>query len=302
MKNNNDKIKRYLAYNGMVSIICANTKELVEEMRKIHDLTPTTTAVLGRVATASSMMGVTEMKEEAESFTVQINGGGPVETIIAVVTREKNMPIVKTYIQNPHVELPIREFDGKIDVGGAVGKDGYINIIYKNKMTNSNYNGMVPLVSGEIAEDFTEYFVKSKQKPTAMALGVLVNSEGVKASGGYMIQPMPDATEEVIEKLEQSILNASSISNLLNEEKTLDEIAKIVSGDSEIQVIEDEIIPEYKCKCSKESFEKGLISLGKEEINDIIEEDGKAEICCQFCNKKYLFTKEELIQIKDKTK
>ena len=302
MKESKDKIKKYLAYNGMVSIVCATTKQLAENIREIHDLTPTTTAILGRVATAGVMMGVTEMKEEDESFTIQINGNGPVQTIIAVVTRKKQAPVIKTYIQNPHVELPMRESDGKIDVGGAVGKNGFLNVISKHPMTKTNYSTYVPLVSGEIAEDFTEFFVKSKQKPTAMALGVLIDANGVKASGGYMIQPMPDATDEVIEEIEKAIASANPISQLLDENLSLDEIAQIISGDENIQIIEEQSHPYYECNCSREKFKKGLISLGKEELQKVIEEDEKAEICCQFCNQKYNFSKAELKQIQEKTK
>lgn len=199
-------------------------------------------------------------------------------------------------MQNPLVELPLKP-NGKIDVGGAVGNTGYLNVIKQSDITDSEYNGLVPLVSGEIAEDFTEYFATSEQKPTVLALGVLVNKDGVQESGGYMINLMPDATEEEISKIEEALNKAPSISELLSQEKSLNEIAKIVTGDDNIKLLEDNLEIKFDCDCSKQKIEKGLISIGKEELNEIIEEDGKAEIVCQFCNKKYDFSKEELEEI-----
>ena len=163
-----------LSYDGKVTCIATDTTELVEYIRNLHDLTPTTTAVLGRVATISGMIGLTEIKEKEDSITIQINGNGPIGSIVSVVRRNEEKSIVKIYAQNTDIELPLNE-KGKIDVGGAVGKDGFLNIITKNDFTNYSYNGLVPLVSGEIAEDFTEYFAKSQQKPTVLALGVLVD-------------------------------------------------------------------------------------------------------------------------------
>ena len=172
-----DKIEKYLAYNGKVSLICANTTQLIEEIRKIHDLTPTTTAAMGRFATICGIMGLTSIKENDDSITVQLKGDGPVGSIVGIVKRENNISKIKTYMQNPLVELPLKS-NGKIDVGGAVGHAGYLNIIKQSAITDSEYNGLVPLVSGEIAEDFTEYFATSEQKPTVLALGVLVNKDG----------------------------------------------------------------------------------------------------------------------------
>lgn len=288
-----DKVKRFLGYDGRVSVICADTKELVEEIKKINDLTPTTTAVMGRFATISGIMGLTEIKEEKDSITVQIKGEGPVGLLVCVIKNVKDVSKIKAYIQNPLVELPLKE-NGKLDVGSAVGRHGFLNIIKENKMTDSEYNGLVPLVSGEIAEDFTEYFAKSMQKPTVIALGVLVNKDGVKASGGYMITLMPDATEEDIVKIENAVKNAPSISKMLDEEYSLEKIAETVTGDENIKVIDENVKIIYECDCSKEKFENGIISLGRKEIEKIIEEDGKADIKCQFCNKEYQFSKEEL--------
>ena len=288
-----DKIIKFLAYNGKVSVICSSTKNLVEKARNIHDLTPTTTAVMGRVLTVASMMAVSNIKEGNDKLTIQINGRGPVGQIVVVAN---NSPEVKAYMQDTKVELPLKE-NGKIDVGGAVGVDGFLNILTQNSITSASYNGMVPLVSGEIAEDFAEYFLKSQQKPSAVALGVLVDKNGVKSSGGYIVTLMPDATDEIAEKLEASIMKAKTISKLLEENTSLEDIAKIITGDENIEIIEDDIEPVYNCDCSKENFENGLISLGKDEIKNIIEEDGHADIECHFCHKKYMFTKEDLEKI-----
>lgn len=288
-----DKIEKYLAYNGKVSLICANTTELIEKIRKIHDLTPTTTAAMGRFATICGIMGLTSIKENDDSITVQLKGDGPVGSIVGIVKRENNVSKIKTYMQNPLVELPLKS-NGKIDVGGAVGHAGYLNIIKQSDVTDAEYNGLVPLVSGEIAEDFTEYFATSEQKPTVLALGVLVNKDGTQSAGGYMINLMPDATENEITKIEEALSKAPSISELLSEDKSLEEIAKIVTGDEDIKLLENDLEIKYDCDCRKEKFEKGLISIGKVDLTKIIEEDGKAEIICQFCNKKYNFNKEEL--------
>ena len=163
-----------------------------------------------------------------------------------------------------------------------------------SNITDSEYNGLVPLVSGEIAEDFTEYFATSEQKPTVLALGVLVNKNGVQSAGGYMINLMPDATENEISKIEEALSKSPSISELLAENKTLEEIAMIVTGDENIKLLEDDLQIKFECECNKEKFAEGLVSIGKEDLNKIIEEDGQAEIVCQFCNKKYNFSKYEL--------
>lgn len=293
-----DKVKRFLAYDGMASIICSETTELVEEIRKIHDLTPTTTAAMGRFVTICGMMGLTDTKEDDNKITVQLNGRGPTGSLICVIRREDNISKVKASIHNPHVELPIRE-DGKLDVGGAVGKDGYLNVIKKNILTDSDYSGLVPLVSGEIAEDFARYFVESEQKPTVLALGVLVDKNGTAASGGFMINLMPDATEEVISKIENAISSISNVSNMIKDGKDLSEIAKLATGDENVKEIEEDIKIIFECDCSKEKFETGLISLGKKELEDIYTTKGEAETVCHFCNKKYEFTGEELKKLID---
>ena len=294
-----DRVTKFLAHEGRVSLICASTTNLVEEIRTLHDLTPTTTAAMGRFATISGMMGLTEIKDSEQTITIQMNGKGPMGTLLAVVSRNDNTSKVKVCVDNPNVELPLKP-NGKIDVSSAVGTDGYLNIINKNEMTDTDYSGLVPIVSGEIAEDFTEYFAKSQQKPTVIALGVLVNKDGVKAAGGYMIQLMPDATDDDISKIEKALETAPSISQMVDQNMSLEEIAMTVSGDDNLMYLSGEVNIKYECDCNKEKFERGLIAIGKEEIEKMIKEDGQANTVCHFCNKEYLFTKEELEDILDK--
>ncbi len=288
-----DKITKFLAHNDKISIICIDTTELVEKARNTHDLSPLATAAFGRLLTITAIMAQ-EMKNKTDKITIQIKGNGEIGTML---TTASNEPKVKGYVANPYVDLPLNEF-GKLDVGGAVGQEGYINVI-KDIGLKDPYIGISPLTSGEIADDFTNYFVNSEQRQSAVALGVLVNKDGVKAAGGYLITPMPDATDEEISKVEQAIFKAGAISKMLDENLTLLEIAKKVTGDKNVKVIEDEKVPVYECDCSKEHIAEGLATLGKTEIENIIKEDGKAEIICHFCNKKYDFTKEELEEIKN---
>lgn len=283
----NDKIMKFLAYDGRVSIVCATTTSLVEKARNLHDLSPIATAALGRTLTIASIMAV-NMKDEKDKLTIQIKGNGPLGGLVVVAN---NFPKLKGYVQNGIVDLPLK--NGKLDVGGALGNEGYLNII-KDIGLKDPYIGMVPLVSGEIAEDFANYFATSEQTNTAVALGVLVDKNGVRASGGYVVTPMPDATEDDLFILENRIKEAKSISQMLDENMTLIEIAKDITGDENVQVIEENIIPVYECDCSKEKIERGLIAIGKEELQNIIETQESIETVCHFCNKKYNFSKEEL--------
>ncbi len=283
-----DKIIKALAHNGKIAITCINSSNLVEEARKIHDLSPVTTAAFGRLLTIAAIMG-NEMKNKKDKLTIQIKGNGPIGTMLVTAN---NIPKVKGYVAEPHVDLPLNEF-GKLDVGTAVGYEGYINVI-KDIGLKEPYIGISPLVSGEIAEDFANYFVNSEQRQSAVALGVLVDKNGVKSAGGYLITPMPDATEEEIGKVEQAIFKAGAMSKMLDSNMTLEEIAKKVTGDENIEILEDNIVPEYKCDCSKEHMKDALVSIGKKDLEEILKEDGKLEAMCHFCNKKYIFTKEEL--------
>ena len=291
-----NRVAKFLAHEGRVSLVCSNTTEMINEIKNIHDLTPTTTAALGRFATITGMMGFTEIKDTEDYLTVQMNGKGPMGTLISVVRREAFTSKVKVCTDNPHVEIPLKA-NGKLDVSGAVGQNGFLNIINKNEVTDTNYTGLVPIVTGEIAEDFTEYFAKSQQKPTVIALGVLVNKDGVQAAGGYMIQLMPDATEEDIVAIEKALESAPSISQMIDEGKSLEEIARTVTGDNDIMILAQELDMKYECDCSREKFERGLISIGKEELEKIINEDGKANIICNFCKEEYNFDKNDLEEL-----
>lgn len=283
-----DKIIKFLAYDGKVSVICANTTKMVEKARITHDLSPLATAALGRMITMAAIMGV-EMKNAHDKLTLQIKGSGPIGMMVAVAN---NYPKVKAFVSEPHVDLPLNDI-GKLDVGNAVGQQGYINVI-KDIGMKEPYIGISPLVSGEIAEDFANYFMNSEQRESAVALGVLVDKNGVKSSGGYLIQLMPGSTEEEITKIEQAIFKAGAISKMLDQELTLTEIAKKITGDDNVKIVEENITPIYECDCTKEHMAEGLITVGKEELQDIIEKEGKAELICHFCNKKYEFSKEEL--------
>ena len=286
-----DKIIKFLACDGRVNVICADTTNLVQKARDTHDLSPVATAALGRLLTITSLMAV-DMKSSKNRLTIQMKGNGPIGTMLTVAS---NFPKVKGYVANPLVDLPLNE-DGKLDVGGAVGREGFLNVI-KDIGLKDPYTGMVPITSGEIAEDFANYFISSEQKPTAVALGVLVDKNGVKSSGGYVIMPMPDATQEDIFNIERQIFSAGAISKMLEKNMTLEEIAKAITGDENIKIVEDNITPIFECDCSKEHFAEGLATLRKEDLEEIIKEDEKAETVCHFCNKKYNFTKEELEDI-----
>ena len=286
-----DKINKFLAYNGRINVICCDTTTLVEEARKIHDLSPVVTAALGRLLTVTSLMA-TDLKNKEAKLTIQIKANGPIESMVTVANSNNE---IKGYAKNTVVDIPLNE-DGKLDVGGAVGFDGFINVI-KDIDLKEPYVGRVPLVSGEIGDDFANYFVKSEGQDAAVAVGVLVDKNGVKSAGGYIIKPMPDATNEDISNLEQNIFKAGAISKMLDEKLSLEEIAKKITGDEDIKLIEDDINPKYQCDCNRNRFERGLISLGKEELKKLIKTQDKIETTCQFCNKKYEFTKQEIEEL-----
>lgn len=283
-----DKMMKFLAYEGRVAVTCLDSTNLVEKARQIHDLSPLATAALGRLLTMTAIMAAGQKGKE-DRLTIQIKGNGPIGSMIAVCNQ---FPKIKGYVANPLVDLPLTQ-EGKLNVGAAVGKEGYLNVI-KDMGLKEPYVGMVPLISGEIAEDFANYYVVSEQKPSAVALGVLVDANGVKKSGGYLISPMPDATEDDIYKIEAQIFKAGAISKMLEKELTLEEIAKEITGDDNLQILKEEYCPVYECDCSKEKMERALLSLGKEELQEILAEDGKADLTCHFCNSHYTFTKEEL--------
>ncbi|MGI5970949.1 MAG: Hsp33 family molecular chaperone HslO [Oscillospiraceae bacterium] len=283
-----DQIVRAVACGGLLRAVAVSTRELTERARRIHMTLPIATAALGRTLAAASMMG-SELKEERASLTIRINGGGPIGTITAVSDSYGN---VRGYVQNPHVDLPLKP-NGKLDVGGAVGRDGLLSVI-KDLGLKEPFTGSVPLVSGEIAEDITRYLAESEQVPSACALGVLVDTDlSVLAAGGYIIQLMPGADAGVAEILERNIETAGYITSLLRTGMSASELLKLVLGSLEPEIFPSENI-EYRCYCSRERVETALISIGHDELRRMMLEDEKAEVTCQFCDAKYEFSREEL--------
>lgn len=284
-----DKLKKFMSHMDMVKISCVETTELVEEARKIHQTNPTPTAALGRTLTMAVLMG-TMMKNETDKLTIQILGDGPAGQILAVCNKNGE---VKGCIANPMAEAPLKP-NGKLNVSAIIGK-GQLNVI-KDIGLKEPYVGNVPLQTGEIAEDFAYYYAMSEQTASAVALGVLVEKDGsVKKAGGYVLQIMPDTPDEIISLIEQRLKESKSITQMLEEGMTLEEIAKYISDDLATYEVE-ELHPKYKCDCSRERMEKALISIGKKDIMELAE-DEETELTCQFCNKKYKFSKEEILNL-----
>jgi molecular chaperone Hsp33 len=254
------------------------------------------TAALGRTLAAASMMG-NALKDGGASLTIQIKGGGPLGTILAVSDNQGN---VRGYVQNPHVDIPLRE-DGKLDVGSAVGFDGTLTVM-KDLNMKEPYVGSVSLLGGEIAEDLAAYFVESEQIPSACALGVLVDrDQSVRVAGGYLIQLLPGATEDTIVKVEGGVYASGAITKLLYENDDPEQLLRTVLSDFDIEILETTPI-EYKCYCNRERVEAALISLGPEELEKIIEEQGGCELTCQFCDAIHAFSVDELQEIVNKIK
>ena len=284
-----DKLKKFMAHVDMVKISCVETTEVVEEARKIHQTNPTPTAALGRTLTMAVLMG-TMMKNEADKLTIQILGDGPAGQILAVCNKNGE---VKGCIANPMAEAPLKP-NGKLNVSAIIGK-GQLNVI-KDIGLKEPYVGNVPLQTGEIAEDFAYYYAMSEQTASAVALGVLVEKDGsVKKAGGYVLQIMPDTPDEIISLIERRLKESKSITQMLEEGMTLEEIAKYISDDLATYEVE-ELHPKYKCDCSRERMEKALISIGRKDIMELAE-DEETELTCQFCNKKYKFSKEEILNL-----
>ncbi len=284
-----DKLQKFFIADGKVLITVIKDTELVEEARKIHNLTPTTTAVLGRCLTVAAFMA-SGFKDENQRLSFNIDGKGPVGKI---VVSAKTGAEVKGYVENPSVDLPIRA-DGKIDVGGAVGTNGEITVI-KDLGLKEPYTGKCKLVSGEIAEDFAYYFTASEQQPSAVALGVLVDKNGVKTAGGIFIQPMPGCNDMVITMLEDICTNFTQVSSVLDK-MDVDEIIDYYFGHFDVKKLPSQT-PKFKCDCNRELIERVIMTIGKKEAYDIISEDQKIEVGCQFCNKKYVFKKEDIDKI-----
>ena len=286
-----DQLVRAISKDGFVKAVAVSTRDLTERARQIHRMTPVATAALGRTLAAASMMG-NALKGEGSSVTLQIKGGDPLGTVLAVCDNEGN---VRGTVDNPSVDLPLRA-DGKLDVGTAVGCDGTLTVIRDLHMKEP-YVGSVGLLGGEIAEDLAAYFVESEQIPTACGLGVLVDrDQSVLAAGGYLIQLMPGAGEDVITKVEGGIMAAGSVTKLLSEEDDAESLLRRVMSDFDLDILEKAPI-EYRCYCSRERMERALISLGPEELKAMLDEQGGAELTCRFCDNVQVFTKTELEEL-----
>lgn len=288
-----DYLVRAMSKDGYVKAVGICSTNLSERARQIHNTTPTATAALGRVLTAASVMGNMQ-KVENGSLTLQFKGGGPIGTVLAVSDAKGN---VRGYVDNPHVEL-LEKYAGKLDVGAAVGTDGTLTVIRDLQMKEP-YIGSVALVSGEIADDITAYFAQSEQTPTACGLGVLVDRDRtVKVAGGYLVQLLPGAPDDVINKLEIGIMNAGAVTAMLDSGMTPEQMIKTVMEHFEVDFFEPEEVS-YKCYCSRERVTSTLISLGKQELGDIVNEGQTIHVNCQFCDADYAFTTGEIQKILD---
>ena len=286
-----DEIVRAIAGDGLVKASAITGRSLVERARGIHRLSPMATAALGRALMGAGMMG-DMLKEEQGSLTLQIKGGGPLGTILAVSDCEGN---VRGYVQNPQVEL-MEQRPGKLDVGAAVGLDGTLTVI-KDIGLKEPYVGSIGLFSGEIADDLAMYFVESEQIPTACALGVLVGlDQSVTAAGGYLIQLLPGAGEDIIEKIEAGVRAMGPVSAALAGGLDGEGLLRSVLGDFQLEILEKHPV-EYRCYCSRERVSRALISMGREELSSLIEDQGRAELTCQFCDAVYRFSQTELEQL-----
>ena len=287
-----DYILRATAADGLIRAFAATTKNTVQTARTLHNTTPVASAALGRLLTAGAMMG-TMLKGEKDLVTLQIKGDGPIEGLLVTADSKGR---VKGYPFNPNVDIPPKS-PIKLDVGGAVGK-GHLTVI-KDLGLKEPYVGKTELVSGEIAEDLTYYYAKSEQIPTAIALGVLVDTDtSIKAAGGFIIQLMPGATLEIATMLEERITHLKYITELLDRGETPETILDAVLGDMDLEII-DKMPTEFYCDCSRERVEKALISIGEKDLKTILEEDKKAEISCHFCNKVYNFDEADLKKLLD---
>lgn len=290
MSSYQDYIVRASAADGQIRVFAATTRDLVERARKIHGTSPVATAALGRLLTGAAMMG-SMMKGRRDVLTVQIMGDGPIGSM--TVTAD-SMSRVKGFVQNPEVMLPASK-EGKLDVGGAVGM-GMLRVI-KDLGLKEPYVGETELISGEIAEDLTVYFATSEQTPSSVALGVLMNRDNTVAqAGGFIIQLMPDATEEVISHLEQKLTEVTSVSGLLEEGMTPEEILEYIFAGFDLKIL-DKIPTSYYCNCSKNRVEKALISIGAKELNAMIEDGEPITMNCHFCDKNYTFSVDELKEL-----
>lgn len=281
-------LTRAISEDGSVVVCAIDSTDIVAEIEKIHTTSAVVTAALGRLTTAASMIGYS-LKGGDDTLTLRINGGGPSGSLIAVSNSKGN---VKSYVENPIVEIPLNQY-GKLDVKGAVGTDGFLSVI-KDMGLKEPYIGQIPIVSGEIAEDITSYYALSEQTPTVCGLGVLVNPDlTVRAAGGYIISLLPFAPDEIIDIIEENIKNVPSVSAMIDQKMTTLEIVNLLLKGLNPNILE-ETTTKYLCDCDKERVERALISIGKDELVKMRDEQEQTEVCCHFCNKKYHFNKDDI--------
>lgn len=289
-----DYIVRATAGDHQIRAFAATTRELVEQARQAHNTSPIATAALGRLLTAGSMMGIM-MKGEDDLLTIKIQGSGPMEGLTVTADSKGN---VKGYVYNPGVMLPPNQA-GKLDVGGAVG-EGVLSVI-KDIGLKEPYVGQTILVGGEIAEDLTYYYASSEQTPSSVALGVLMNRDNaVKQAGGFIIQLLPGASEEIIGGLEKKLGEITSITDLLDQGNTPEMILEHILGEFGLELME-QVPTRFYCNCDKARVEKALISIGRKELQEMIDDGESIEVNCHFCNKNYEFTIEDLESLRDKS-
>ena len=284
-----DYIVRATAADGQIRAFAATTKNTVEEARKRHETSPVATAALGRLLTAGAMMG-SMMKNETDLLTLQVRGDGPLGSMTVTADSKGE---VKGYVQNPDVVLPPK--NGKLDVGGAVGI-GLLTVI-KDMGLKEPYSGQTILVSSEIAEDLTYYFANSEQVPSSVGLGVLMNKDNtVKRAGGFIIQLMPFAGDEIIDRLEDNLKGITSVTSLLDEGCTPENILERLFGNLDLEIT-DTMPAKFYCNCSKERVEQAIVSIGRKEIQEMIDDGKEIEVKCHFCNTAYTYSVEELQEI-----
>ena len=284
---------RGISENGGAVLCAIDSTAIVREMERVHKTSAVTSAALGRLLTGAAMMA-TYLKSEENTLTVRVKGGGPAGTVLAVANGKGE---VKGYVENPVVEIPPRA-DGHLDVGSAVGCDGTLSVVQDIGMKEP-YVGQIPLVSGEIAEDITSYYAVSQQTPTVCALGVLVNPDlSIRRAGGYMLQLLPGATEEEITRLEKNIAAMPAVTTFLEEERPLTDIMEMVLDGFNPNILDEQEIV-YQCDCSKERVERALLSMSRDELQKLAEEDPNVEVCCQFCDKVWRLDANELVKEKN---
>lgn len=284
-----DKLIKAIAKNSEIRITGVYTKDIVERARQIHMTLPVATAALGRTLSATSIIGA-NLKGEDCSVTVQIKGDGPLGSIVCVSDNEGG---VRGYLQNPAVDIPLKP-NGKLDVCKAVGETGFLTVI-KDLGMKEPFVGTTEIVSGEIAEDFTSYYAQSEQIGAACALGVLVNTDqSVRQAGGYIVEVLPNVSDEDIKILEKTMSTIKPITTLLDEGNSIEDIIHMVLDGFEVDILETNEIS-YDCKCSRERVTKALISIGKNDLEEIASSDEVTEMTCQFCDEIYKFTKEDIL-------